>query len=82
MSLTGKPTGGRARWPTSRGRSLSRKPSIGFLGQFAADARFYHDLTRAGRSGAGLIAWTLLRNRACGFSRFIGLLTFACAGAT
>lgn len=41
-----------------------------FVKQFAADARFYHGPTRAGRSGAGSLACTMLCNRR------LSLLTF------
>jgi serine acetyltransferase len=41
-----------------------------FARQFVADARFYHDLTRAGRAGPGELALTMLRHRG------LWLLTF------
>jgi serine acetyltransferase len=41
-----------------------------FTRQFVADARFYQDLTGAGRSGRGFLALTMLRNRG------LWLLTF------
>jgi serine acetyltransferase len=44
--------------PVTLARALDR-----FVGQFAADARFYHGLSRAGRSGAVSLAWTALRNQ-------------------
>jgi acetyltransferase-like isoleucine patch superfamily enzyme len=34
-----------------------------FVRQFVADARFYRALRRVGRSEAGSLAWTMLRNR-------------------
>jgi acetyltransferase-like isoleucine patch superfamily enzyme len=34
-----------------------------FVRQFGADARFYDDLGRVGRPGAGSVAWTILHNR-------------------